>query len=260
MRALIASDLHLEFGSQTRLSPFLTAAREADILLLAGDLVNTPADLESFLRKLPCQAVIVPGNHEYYGQDITTALPQYRSAAKRAGCVLLENEQLILGGVRYLGCTLWTDLADGQQAENYDRMINDRRWIRLRGAAFTSEVMRGVHQESVRWLESRLAEPFDGPTVVMTHHAPSYLSSHPRWAGSPINGAFSSNLDELVMTYQPDLWVHGHHHDPADYLLGRTRVLCNPYGYEGVEDTSRFRTDLRVELGRQQDVEYLGAV
>lgn len=251
MRLLIASDLHLEFGSQTRLSPLLQAAREADLLLLAGDLVSTPADLESFLRKLPCQALIVAGNHEFYGHDITTSLPQYQAAAKHSGCVLLEKEQRILGGVRFVGCTLWTDLAGGKQAENYDRMINDRRWIRLRGAAFTSEVMRGVHQASVRWLESALDEPFDGPTVVMTHHAPSYRSSHPRWAASPINGAFSSNLDDLVEQYQPDLWVHGHHHDPADYRIGRTRILCNAYGYDGVEDTSRFKPDLLVEIDGQ---------
>ncbi|WP_274534676.1 hypothetical protein [Aureimonas sp. AU20] len=80
-------------------------------------------------------------------------------------------------------------------------------------------------------MEEELTKPFDGPTVVVTHHAPTPRSIHPRYEGDVANPAFASDLTDLVARVGPDLWIHGHVHDSFDYRIGRTRVLANPKGY-----------------------------
>lgn len=86
-----------------------------------------------------------------------------------------------------------------------------------------------LHQASRDWLAEQLARPHDGPTLVVSHHAPSALSIPPQFVGNPLSPAFASNLDELVA--QADYWLHGHVHDALDYRIGRARVLANPGGY-----------------------------
>ncbi len=85
----------------------------------------------------------------------------------------------------------------------------------------------------------------------MTHHAPSPLSVHPRYAGSPLNAAFVSDLSRVAGGGRAALWIHGHTHDSFDYDLGGTRVVCNPRGYakDGVNENPRFDAGLVVEVG-----------
>ena len=90
-----------------------------------------------------------------------------------------------------------------------------------------------LHNESLAFLEDAFAEPFDGPTVVVTHHAPSRLSIHKDFGGDRLNAAFASELDSLIARWQPHLWIHGHVHRSCDYSTGKTRVVCNPRGYDG---------------------------
>ena len=84
--------------------------------------------------------------------------------------------------------------------------------------------------------------------VVITHHAPSKQSIEARQRESVLSAAYASNLDEFIETYQPDLWVHGHMHNSSDYKHGKTRVMCNPRGYEGYRPNSLFNPSLVVEV------------
>lgn len=102
------------------------------------------------------------------------------------------------------------------------------------------------HKRSREWLKAELAKPFDGPTVVVTHHAPHPLSIHHRFRGSMLNGAFVSDLSEVMESFGPELWIHGHVHDSHDYRVGKTRVACNPKGY-GSENPA-FDPSLIVEV------------
>lgn len=79
--------------------------------------------------------------------------------------------------------------------------------------------------------EGELRRPFDGATVLVTHHLPSYRSVAPNFGGHPLNPCYASNLDGLIERYKPALWIHGHTHMSCDYQLGATRVVCNPRGY-----------------------------
>ena len=51
-----------------------------------------------------------------------------------------------------------------------------------------------------------------------------------------MNGGYHSNLEEFIMD-RPNikLWTHGHTHEDFDYMVGDTRVVCNPRGYIGYE-------------------------
>jgi Icc-related predicted phosphoesterase len=107
-----------------------------------------------------------------------------------------------------------------------------------------------MFERHARWLAQRLAQPHDGPTVVITHHAPSPSSVHPRFAGSPINAAFVADVERLMGADRVQLWVHGHTHDSFDYRVAGTRVVCNPRGYarDGVNENPHFDPGFTVDL------------
>src|SRR5688572_7280254 len=132
-----------------------------------------------------------------------------------------------------------------------ERGMNDHRHI-LCGAGyrFMPEDALKLHRRSVECLRGSLADnnPADIPTVVVTHHAPSARSIHPKYVSAgPINHAFASDLDYLVEGSGAAIWVHGHVHDPFSYMIGNTRVLCNPRGYPS-EAGNGFDPNLLVEV------------
>jgi Icc-related predicted phosphoesterase len=115
---------------------------------------------------------------------------------------------------------------------------------------FTPAVSRLLFDQSVAWLEECFAQPFDGPTVVVTHFAPARGSIAPQFAGSPLNACFVSDLQERMLRWQPALWLHGHVHDGCDYRVGATRVVANPRGYAkgGVAENKKFDPTLVLHI------------
>jgi predicted phosphodiesterase len=249
MRIQIASDLHLEFSPQWRLP---TAA--ADVLVLAGDIGARIAGLRAFAAAAPALHVVyVPGNHEYYGGDWATVAAEMRQAAGELGIHLLDADELVLGDVRFLGATLWTDFELYGSDSRAESMRQARRHVVDYGVIaagsdgwLTPEHTRQRHHRARAWLAAKLDEPFHGRTVVVSHHAPQRGSLHERFARSPISPAFVSNLDELMG--KAALWIHGHTHDSFDYVAGGTRVICNPRGYEPFEMNPEFDPGLVIEV------------
>jgi hypothetical protein len=162
--------------------------------------------------------------------------------------------------VRFLGSTLWTDFelfGPGEQRsaamDLAQRLVRDFSRIRIEDASealFTPEHSAMLFRQHAAWLSDRLAAPHDGPTVVVTHHPPSSLSIHPRFAGSLLNACFISEARHLLDAKRASLWIHGHTHDSFDYRINGTRVVCNPRGYarDGVNENQSFDPDLVVEV------------
>ncbi|HEX7240133.1 MAG TPA: metallophosphoesterase, partial [Longimicrobiaceae bacterium] len=180
--------------------------------------------------------VYVAGNHEYYREAIPRLTGRLREAAGLWGVHFLEDAAVVLGGVRFLGCTLWTDFdllgermacADAAKAG-----MNDFRLIRKSPELrrFHPRDARLLHRRSVRWLREALETPFDGPTVVVTHHAPSARSCAPHFREAPLTAAYASDL-EWMLDGSAALWAHGHTHRCVDYAVGGTRVVSNQRGY-----------------------------
>jgi hypothetical protein len=179
----------------------------------------------------------VPGNHEYYDGEIGAVGAALRARAAASPNVrVLDNDELVLGDVRFLGTTLWTDFelfgresARAAIAESLRRVVDFRAIGHGPARRLTPEDTLEFHRTARAFLEARLAAPFAGKTVVITHHAPHPGSVHPRFQHNLTSAAFVSDLTPLLGT--PCLWLHGHTHDSFEYEVGGTRIVANPMGY-----------------------------
>jgi predicted phosphodiesterase len=248
----ILSDLHLGQGDMP------LPDNDADVVVLAGDIAR-PAQAVAWASRLAKPVVYVLGNHEFYGGSISDTPAQMRRLCEGTQIRILDDESMVIGNVRFLGSTLWTDFllfgrGEGQRAAMAEagRYMRDYSHIRLSDdfeGLFKPEDSAALFYRHAAWLLRELAAPHDGPTVVVTHHAPSTRSIHPRFEGSMLNACFVSSAEHLLDERQTPLWIHGHTHDSFDYTVNGTRVVCNPRGYaRGVNENARFDPDLVVEV------------
>jgi Icc-related predicted phosphoesterase len=242
IRIFALSDIHLEFA---HLEPVPDA--RPDLVVLAGDIgrgTDAITWAEYYFPDIP--VVFVIGNHELYRDSLELLLEDCRSGAATTRNVrFLENEQIVIPlrdrDVRVLGTCLWTDFklnGANRQAESMliaQRNLADYRLIEYKGTRLLPSDTCAFHEVAVTWLDRMLAEPHEGPTIVLTHHAPSPGSVPPFYRGSLLSPAFNSDLEPLILRHQPELWIHGHTHWSVDYTVGRTRVYSNQRGYPGEE-------------------------
>ena len=273
MRIQLMSDLHLEVHPHFRPEP----APGADLLVLAGDIGAYQARHQvqdadfglSLFAGWPVPVVYVPGNHEYDAMDFYDAHQRLRASCDKFGFHWLEREVRMLQGVRFVGTTLWSDFdallerpesspaiaARNQKArEKAFRAANH--YLRTTGGTrhgepMLAEAIRAQAQVCQAWLREALAQPYtEGPTVVVTHFAPSLRSGDPRYGLTPGTAGFCNALDDLLPL--ADLWLHGHLHCPSDYVdtsgPRHCRVVANPLGYAGNGEQEGFRPHCTVSV------------
>ncbi len=245
MNVHILSDLHLE----RRLYDVSETARKADLIILAGDIHEGTQGMAWAATQFDCKVLYVAGNHEYYHGHLEKTLDALRTASNDH-VQFLEQQELVLEGVRFLGSTGWTDFsalgnssasawATRQRYGDFDaiRAANGR-WVQQ---ADFSELNHNARQ----WLAERLSIPFEGPTVVITHYAPSARSMSPQETLVAADASFFNHWDDLFRAAVP-LWIHGHTHMAVDYLQSGTRVLSNPRGTR--DEVTGFSGDCQVAL------------
>ena len=252
----VCSDLHLEGflgrNLETLALDFLPSDKRdsTSILVLAGDISSNQEQLVGFIRVCSIRfahVLYVPGNHEYYRHDFNV----WNDQMGRALAALNDNdgqnkisfcldglEEVVFGKTRFLLTTLWGDGGKTPSEQMLvDHSLNDFRVIRLGESRFKVQNMMALHREQKRVLVEKLKTSFDGQTIVITHHLPSYRLCHPRF-GNEINGGFASDCDDiLAYDHAPGIWIHGHTHDTGDGFLWKTRIVCNPAGYRGEWNT-----------------------
>ena len=265
-RLLILSDLHLEFAAFQPVDP-----AAYDIAVLAGDVCQGPKAVQWARRHSTFSGrpvVLVPGNHEFYGGERTRTLELLREGAADSNVHLLDRDEVVIDGVRFLGATLWTDFElDVGRGVDIDRaMLNAKRGlndfagqIRERNAdglgpsLFTPHDAAREHALSRAWLHERLDAAVDSAvvaTVVVTHHSPCSRSMDRIYEGSRLNPCFYSDLPDSFFQ-SAALWVHGHTHSSADYQYHRTRIVANPRGYvrwDGRVENAGFKHGLVITL------------
>lgn len=261
MKVRVLSDLHLEFQDWN------PPDTEADIVVLAGDIHSGTRGVEWARRRFPLTPIVyVPGNHEFYGRDLQETLADLQKAGRRFGVDVLHGRGVVIGGVRFLGATLWTDFAlHGADARSIARAMseasygmNDFRVIRHgTHGLFRPDHARAIHLEQVSWIRESLAEEFPGPTILVTHHLPHAHSIHRKYHGSSLNPSFASDLSELVRP-PVAVWIHGHTHESCDYIEDGTRVICNPRGYGPFELNAEFDPILTIAIDRSPGHPSLG--
>ena len=282
MKIKVVSDLHLEFGDIN-----IENAEGADVLILSGDiclaeeLYDFPEEKyllsddmrkqsdsyrrqsayryrEFFKRVTTCfpNVIYVAGNHEFYHGKWVKSLTVLREESKKyPNMHFLEMDSVKIGDVTFLGGTLWTDMNKGDPLTLHAvaDMMNDFSIIRNDEAGFTKLKPANTmvrHRKLIEYIRAVIEGKFDEKFVVVTHHAPCRLSIADHYKNDYImNGAYASDLSEFILDHpQIKLWTHGHMHNPSDYILGETRVVCNPRGYVGEEHLSDFNPNLIVEV------------
>ncbi|TAY27681.1 phosphohydrolase (plasmid) [Rhizobium leguminosarum] len=262
MKAWVVSDFHVARADLLH-GRKLTVPR-ADICICAGDISNDIERSIDFLHAeiaphMPVVAVL--GNHDYYGSSIAQALDYARKWSAGTNVHILEDQTVQVGDLRVVGSTLWTDF-EIKHHEFGDLPVNERRELAAReclrhlldfrlifdtSGLIKPDEMMARHRKSLFYIDSELAKPFDGITMVLSHHAISPRSLDPRFAGHVSNAAFASDLTAFIRRSRPHFWVHGHIHRFADYTIGHTRVLCNPRGYSRETDSDGFRPRFVIE-------------
>ncbi len=255
MRIWVLSDLHVDVHAWSPPDP----APDCDVLVVAGDVGErlTKRVLPWLARNFAAlgrPVVYVPGNHDFYRSNYDREVARAPDIARELGITLLLDGSgpAVLGGVRFVGATLWTDFRiHGNRQSSLDearRVMNDHRLIRAADdyRRFAPQYAEIVHRRALSRLDATLAQPFDGATVVVTHHAPAPPSLDDREPRGPLDGAYVSDLTGLIEARRPDLWIHGHVHRRRDYGVGLTRIVANPRGYV-TERTFRKARSVEVE-------------
>ncbi|MEO6896823.1 MAG: metallophosphoesterase [Caldimonas sp.] len=253
MKLNILSDLHLNVCGFDR------PVNDADVVVLAGDIAR-PREAVEWARHFGKPVLYVPGNHEFYGGSLDGAAAELQRLSAGTCVRVLDNAEAIIGRVRFLGSTLWTDFelfGEGEvkaaamaAGQNLMRDFCRIRLADATDAVFSPGDSAALFERGASWLDARLDTAHDGPTVVITHHAPSRQSIHPRFAHSLLNACFVSDAERLLGGSRVQLWIHGHTHDTFDYRVNGTRVVCNPRGYakNGVNENPRFEANLTIQV------------
>ena len=265
MKIALASDIHLEFMDIN-----IQNTENADVLILSGDILvaedlhnhpevhpNDPVNIPNlgrrqstalrfrdFMKRCSFQfphVVVIAGNHEFYHGNWKASIQYLRDEySKFPNIYFLEQELKVIDDVTFIGGTLWTDCNKGDPLTLHalGDMMTDFRVIRNDELGYTK--LRPAHtaqrhQRTLGYLKTVLADRKDSKVVVVGHHAPTLNSIHERYRNDQLmNGGYASDLSELILDHpQIVLWTHGHMHDPFDYMVGTTRVVCNPRGYAG---------------------------
>ena len=280
MKIQLVSDLHLEFEDVN-----IKNESNADVLILSGDILvaddlrNQPADLSladipdegygrarralryrDFFLRVSFQfkhVIYVMGNHEHYHGKFDKSAGIIRETI---GYLNIHNIHLLdrdikeIDGVHFVGGTMWTDCNKGDPMTQYhlEHCMTDFRVIRIAGENFKKFLpMRTVMEftKTRDYFKTVIKNlPKDAKIVVCSHHAPSHLSIHEIYKNDTLmNGGYSSDLSEFILDHpQIKLWTHGHMHNNFDYMIGDTRVVCNPKGYPG--ENGDFENNLILEI------------
>jgi predicted phosphodiesterase len=270
----IWSDLHLEL--QTIYMPLGHQKPDGvDAIICAGDLCHADrvADTaKAFIELYDVPMVFVPGNHEFcrgpFGKDrnvegdrLLLQIAQWDSKDWAHWFHVLDDDAVEISGVRFVGGTLWTDFLLGAQESDLPWRLNsavtqiaDFSQIGMRdGSKLSPQAMVNMHRETVDFLRRELATPFPGKTVVVTHHLPHPAATPAIYRGANANFLFASSERAFGDVFESDeapvLWVCGHTHHPSDVVVGRTRIVCNPRGYQSIpnERENGFRWDLVID-------------
>ena len=256
MKLWLISDLHLEWGV-----PFNHPPPEGtDVVVCAGDITTKGIIpslqwlADTIAPEIPI--VCVAGNHEFYGGSVQENI---RDAREFAGGLpnihFLENEVVDIGGVLFIGGTLWTDFRlFGREPAfamaDAERGMNDYRRIKFAKQPYKKfkpiDAFR-KHQETRDFIAEAMEGSEGRTTVVVTHHAPSSRSVPSWYREDSVVACYASHLEGLILEGQPALWIHGHLHSRRDYSIGQTRVVCNPRGYPG--ERTGFDPTFVVEIG-----------
>ena len=233
MKIHIISDLHLEFGSGDTID-----MNCSDLLIIAGDLHTKTNGLKWLNDNIEIPCIYVLGNHEYYKTSYPKNINKIKELANN-NIHVLENESIVIDNITFHGTTLWTDfmlfgsnkqmscmLECEENMNDYKKIRKDPSYSKLKA----NDTYR-IHKKSLEWLDESLSNSKTNKNVVITHHAPSIKSIPSKYLDDLTSSAYASNLEDFIVKHNPNYWIHGHIHEPIEYMINDCEVICNPHGY-----------------------------
>jgi predicted phosphohydrolase len=241
------SDLHLEFENNSRQMNKHPLIPSADVLLLGGDIVPF-ANMERFnyffdwVADNYKSAYWIPGNHEYYHSDINERTgPLHEQIRKNV--FLVNNNTIAIGDTELICSTMWSKI-DPMNEWAITRAMSDFHIISDGSGRLSINRYNSLHHDSLTYLLAALANSQAQHKIVLTHHVPTFMNYPPKYKGDVLNEAFATELNDLILSAQPDCWIYGHtHYNTADFSMGRTRLLTNQLGYVKYGEHSKFSRD-----------------
>lgn len=255
MKLWVLSDIHIELSRGWDL-PAPPERPDFDVLVVAGDLMPGMENGVAWLRERVTDKPVVytPGNHEFWHRDIDRTVAKARAAAKGTNVLVMQNDAVDIGGVRFVGATLWTDFevfGSAPVAMNAALVgMNDYRRIRKDNYGYRLRPLDTAvrHRESRTFIEAELAKPTAGKRVVVTHHGPLRETLPRGREDELLSAAYSSDLGDLVERSRPEFWIFGHTHESVDLTVGATRLVSNAKGYGLVPENKSFDPAFTIEI------------
>lgn len=254
MKIQYASDLHMELRDNSRFLHDIPLEAVGDVLVLAGDtfyLRDKIAPQKRFwdwASKNFRQVLLIPGNHEFYGNGDITENGASWQWMFRENVGYYYNKVVRIDNVDFILTTLWSEIPV-QDMFYVHRGMNDFRQILYDGHRFLPENFNFEHDKCLRFLKQAVAESNADHIVVVTHHLPTRLVVAPQHKDSVLNGAFATELGNFIADSRIDYWIYGHSHTNIDAEIGRTKIVCNQLGYVAYgEHKNGFSGDKFIEL------------
>lgn len=271
MKITVVSDLHLEFDPMFRMTN-----PGSDVLVLSGDILVaellrklkkeehqiekkemkkyvTAKAFYEFMQSVTDQwekVFYIAGNHEYYHGWVEETIPILKETLVFDNLTILENEFEDYKGFRFIGTTLWTDLNKDDPFTGFavSQAMNDFRLIHHKKPYRNFKTYDMIRMHNIAKVNIDVMSADQERVIVLGHHAPSSLSIHEDYKGDfHINGAYYSDLSNFILDRpQIKLWTHGHMHNSFDYMMGDTKVVCNPKGYG--DQNKSFNSELIIEV------------
>ena len=235
MKIQYCSDLHLEFKENVRYLKENPIKSVGEILVMAGDilplvLLDKPCDFLDFVSDNFKEVYWVPGNHEYYHFDIASKEEAFHEKI-RPNVHLLNNKQITIDGMNIVFSTLWSNIRPQNEIIIKQR-INDYSLIKFNRRNLTPSDSNMLHQQDLSFLNKSFNKNADTPTLIVTHHVPTFLNYPDKYKGDALNDAFAVELYNFIESSNIDYWIYGHHHaNTPDFSIGKTKMLTNQLGY-----------------------------
>lgn len=227
MKLQLVSDMHVELHEQEGVQLPFQVAPNVDLVVLAGNIGGCLHGME-FARDLKVPVLYVPGVLEHTGLEVEQTEMVMKFEAINSAVTVLQNEAMVINGVRFLGTTLWPDFGAPVHPGRLTLAMEPYKDIRHKGQSIPYAALLWHHNCAVAWLAKRLTQPFPGPTVVVSHHAPNPKSTALQGPEDPVAQANQTRLTQLMgLTV---LWLHGGVSAACDYNIQGTRVVANPVG------------------------------
>jgi hypothetical protein len=254
MRIQYASDLHLEFGDNSKWLKARPLIPSADILVLAGDIgylddanyVSHPywdKMSEDFKR-----VIVIPGNHELYKFFDINELHDGWNMQIRHNVYVYYNSVISLDeDTDLIVSTLWSKIPFGEEYIT-EHCVSDFKRIRNGEFRLSAERFNEEHERCFNFIKKAVAESKAKHIVVATHHVPSFALMAEEFKGSLINGAFAVELGDYIADSRINCWIYGHSHRNIDMVIGNTQCICNQLGYVFQNEHLSFRRDAVIEL------------